>query len=296
MEIVFLGTGSMVPTKERNPSATFLSYGSEGILIDCAEGTQRQMKLTGIKLTKITKILITHWHGDHVLGLPGLLQSLGASEYDKKLKIYGPKGTKVYMKYLEKFFIFDRNVNLEVFELSSGVFYENEDFSLSCLPLKHGVPTLGFEFKEKDKRKMNIKKLKLFGLSSGPEIGQLQKGKDIKFKGKLIKCDKVSKIIKGKKVSYIADTALCNSCYKLAQDADILICESTYASDLKDKAKEYNHMTAKQAASIANSSNAKRLVLNHFSGRYKDLSIVESDARDLFDSTECAIDFMKIKI
>lgn len=296
MEIIFLGTASMVPTKERNPSAVLISYGSEGILIDCGEGTQRQMKITGIKLTKITKIIITHWHGDHVLGLPGLIQSLGASDYNKTLKIYGPEGTKKYFQALTKTFLFDRKVKMEVNEITKNKFFENEDFLLEALQLKHGIPTIGISFIEKDKRKIDIKKVKKLGLPEGPLLGQLQKGNTITWKNKKIKPEEVSHLEEGKKITIIADTLLCNNCYKLAEDADLLICEATYSSKLEDKGEEYNHMTAKQAAQIANKANVKKLVLTHFSARYKNTQEIEEDARTYFDNIVCAKDFMKINL
>ena len=127
MQILFLGTSSMVPTKERNQSGILISYGSEGILVDCGEGTQRQLKIAGIRLTKITKILISHWHGDHVFGLPGIISTLGASEYNKTLKIYGPIGTKKHFKSMFDAFVFDRKIDLEINEISKTEFFENKD-------------------------------------------------------------------------------------------------------------------------------------------------------------------------
>ena len=296
MEIIFLGTASMVPTKERNPSAVLISYGSEGILVDCGEGTQRQMKITGIKLTKITKIIITHWHGDHVLGLPGLIQSLGASDYNKTLKIYGPEGTKKYFQALTKTFLFDRKVEMEINEVTKGKFFENEDFLLEALPLKHGLPTIGVRFIEKDKRKINLKKVKKLGLPEGPLLGQLQKGKSVTWKNKKIKPEDVSQLEEGKHVAIIADTLLCNNCYKLAENVDLLICEATYSSKLEEKGEKYNHLTAKQAAQIANNANTKKLVLTHFSARYTNTQEIEEDARTYFDNIMCAKDFMKINL
>ncbi|MBN2112208.1 MBL fold metallo-hydrolase, partial [Candidatus Woesearchaeota archaeon] len=141
MEIVFLGTSCMVPTKERNHSAFFLSYKAEGILFDCGEGTQRQLKIAGIKPQKVTKILLTHWHGDHVLGLPGLIQTLGASEYSKTLEIYGPKGTSKHIKAMFEAFVFDKPFEMKVKEVAGGKFFENADFILEAKPLKHGIAT-----------------------------------------------------------------------------------------------------------------------------------------------------------
>ena len=186
MEIIFLGTSSMVPTKERNPSSIFINYNNEGILVDCAEGTQRQMKITGIKLTKITKILISHWHGDHVLGLPVLLPYLSASDYNKTQKILGPKGTKKYFQALTKTFLANRSVKMEINEIAKKKFFENDDFMLEALALEHGTPTLGFSFIEKEKWKINIKKIKQLKIPEGHLLGKLQEGKSITLNGKKI--------------------------------------------------------------------------------------------------------------
>ena len=294
MEMVFLGTSAMVPTKERNHPGIFFSYKNEGILIDCGENMQRQMKIAGIKLTKITMILISHWHGDHVLGLPGLIQSLSASEYGKTLQIFGPKGTKERIKNMFKAFIFDRKLDLEVKEIIKKRFYSGNDFFLEALPLDHGIETLGFSFVEKDKRKIDMKKAKKLGLRQGPLLGQLQEGKTIAFGSKKIKPDQISNVIGGKKIVYITDTALCKNCYDLAKDADLLICEASYTSKLEDKAKEYKHLTAKQAGLIANRADVKKLILTHFSARYKNSLEIEEDARDVFDNVFTAKDFMKV--
>lgn len=296
MEIIFLGTSSMVPTKERNHSAILITYKSEGILIDCGEGTQRQMKIAGIKPNKVTKILISHWHGDHVLGLPGLIQTLAAGEYDKVLRIYGPKGTNEHFAYMNKAFVTENTLKIEVNEVRSGRFFEDKDFYLEAFELKHGIPCLGYNFVEKDRRRIRVENIKKLGMGEGPLLGKLQQGISVKWKNKTIKPDDVTYVVKGKKISFIADTFMCNECIKLAENADILICEATFASDLEDKAHRYKHMTAKQAGLIANRAGAKKLVLTHFSQRYKNTQDVEEDARNVFDNVVSAHDFMKIKI
>jgi len=264
MQIIFLGTSSMVPTKERNHSAVLISYKNEGILVDCGEGTQRQLKIAGIKLTKITKILISHWHGDHVLGLPGLIQSMAASDYNGVLEVYGPKNTKKFFKNMFNVFIFDRKIDIRIKEVKNEVFFENNAFLLESKVLEHGIETLGFSFIEKDKRKIDISRVKKLGLKEGPLIGKLQEGKNIVFKGKKIKPEDASSIIKGKKVTVINDTLPCKNADLLSQNSDILICEATYTSALEEKSREYNHMTAKQAAEMANRANTKKLILTHF--------------------------------
>ena len=286
----------MVPTKERNQIAVFLSYGSEGILLDCGEGTQRQFKIAGISVTKVTKILISHWHGDHVLGLPGLIQTLSSMEYNNRLEIYGPEGTKKRMESMFEAFIFDKRINFVVKEVKSGIFFENNEFQLEAHPLEHGIETLGYRFVEKDKRKINMKKVKKFNIPIGHLLGKLQQGMPIEYNGKKINAEDVTYVEQGKKVAFITDTVLCNNCYKIAQDADLLICEATYSSKLVDKSEEYGHMTAKQAAQVSNKANVKKLILIHFSARYKNTQELEEDARNIFDNVICAKDFMRIEL
>jgi ribonuclease Z len=296
MEILFLGTSSMVPTKERNQSSILISYGSEGILVDCGEGTQRQLKIAGVKLSKITKILISHWHGDHVFGLPGLIQSMGASGYENTLKIYGPKGTKKIMEKMFDVFVCDRRINLEVEDVKSGKFFENDEVVLESELLEHNIETLGYNIIEKDRRKINLDYVKKLGIPEGPLLGKLQDGKSITWQDKKVDVEKATNTIKGKKITVISDTVPCKGADLLAKDSDLLICEATYASNLEEKGMEYGHMTAKQAAQLAGRSNAKQLVLTHFSARYKSSHELEEDARDYFDNVICGKDFLRIGV
>tara|TARA_Y100000310_G_C20590412_1_gene767695 strand:- start:330 stop:1220 length:891 start_codon:yes stop_codon:yes gene_type:complete len=296
MEITFLGTSSMVPTKDRNQIGVLLSYGSEGILFDCGEGIQRQIKLAGEKITKVTKILISHWHGDHVLGLPGLIQTLSASTFDGTLEIYGPGGTKNRMKKMFETFIFDNQIDIKIKEVKEGLIFENDDFLIKAEKMEHGIPTLGYRFEEKDKRKINISKLKKFKVPQGPLVGKLQSGKSITIDGKKIKPDDVGRIEKGRSIAFVTDTVINKNCSKLAKDVDLLICESTYASKLEEKAEKHNHMTAKDASLLASNSGAKKLALIHFSARYKEIDEIEEEAKTYFDNTVCAYDLMKMRI
>ncbi len=296
MQIIFLGTSSMVPTKERNHSSILLSCGSENILVDCGEGTQRQLKIAGIKLTKITRILISHWHGDHVLGLPGLIQSMSSSGYSKTLHIYGPKGTKKLIGKMLEVFGFDKKFEIMINEVKSGKFFEDDEFILETEQLEHNIETLGYRLQEKNKRKINISYVKKLGIPEGPLLGKLQDGKNVVWKGNKIDADKATSLIKGKSTAIITDTVPCKGAYKLAKDVDLLISEATYASDLEEKGAEYGHMTARQAAEIANRGNAKQLILTHFSARYKNTSDLEDEARTYFDNVITAEDFMKINI
>ena len=244
IEIVFLGTSSMQPTKTRNHSAILLSYEKENMLFDCGEGTQRQMRTIGVKPAKITRLFISHWHGDHVFGIPGLLSSMGADNFANKLYIYGPKGTKKYLEHLLKSFASKDIIPFEVKEVKEGIILDKEDFVVEARELKHSVTCFGYSFIEKDKRKINMLKAKKLNLS-GPILGKVQEGKVITYNDKKINPDEVSYLVKGKKVSYIADTMPCNGADKLARDADLLISEGTHLDEISEKTKKYMHLTVK---------------------------------------------------
>ncbi|MBW2996121.1 ribonuclease Z [Candidatus Woesearchaeota archaeon] len=295
MQLIFLGTSCAKPTKERNHSAIFLSYGSDGILFDCGEGTQRQLTIAGIKPPKISKVLISHWHGDHVLGLPGLIQTLGISEYNKTLKIYGPKGTKEYFNHMMQSTEFEERIKVEYIEVE-GKFYSGAKYSIEAERIAHKTPTNGYRFIEKDKTRIDLSAVKKLGIPEGPLLGQLQEGKSIRFKGKEISPKDTTYSVKGKIITYIPDSVPSKNSLKLAQDADLLICESTYSSKLEEKAEKYQHMTSKQAGLIANQANVKKLILTHFSTRYKNTLELEEDARSVFDNVIAAEDFMKVSL
>ena len=297
MQLTFLGTACMVHTKERNQSGIFLKYKGEGILFDCGEGIQRQLKIAGIKLTEITKILISHWHGDHVLGLPGLLQSMGMSEYSGTLEIYGPKNIgKQVSGAIQAFGGYTSPVPIKVKEVSDDVFFEGKDFMLASAVLKHSIPCVGFVFQENDRRRINLDVTRKLGIPEGPLLGELQDGRPVKWKNKTITPNEATYIVKGRKLAVIVDTLFTQNCLTLADGADLLVCEATYASKEQEKAKEFKHLTAAEAAQIAAKANVKRLILTHFSQRYKNTQEIEEDARTIFNSVVCAKDFMKITV
>ncbi len=285
----------MIPTKERNHSSILINYKDQGILIDCGEGTQRQLRIAGIKPSKITKLLITHWHGDHVLGIPGLIQNLAAHNYKNTLKIYGPKGSKKFLRSLLSGIVMQEKIKYEVKELSSGIFYKN-DFILESIPLDHITPCLAYSFKEKDRRKINLNYLKKFNLAQHPLLGDLQKGKNIVYKGEKILASKATNIIPGKKITIIMDTAPTKSAVKIARNSDILIAESTWSKDLEKFVMKRKHLTAELAAKMAKQANAKKLILTHFSQRYNDIRQLETEAKKVFKNTILAEDFMQVKV
>lgn len=293
--IIFLGTSQAIPTVKRNHTAVLLKYKQENILIDCGEGTQRQFRKAKLNPCKITKMLITHWHGDHILGIPGLFQTLALNSYNKTLEIYGPRGTSKFTDLMQRLFVFEGKIKIEVKEVE-GKFLETEEFSLEAFPLKHGAPCNAYTFTEKDKLRIDKKKLKELNIL-GPLLGEVQKGKDIKVNGRIIKAKNLTYKEKGKKIALILDTELTDNCYKAAKNADLLIAEATYSSKDKELAKENKHLTAEDAARIAKKSKCKKLILTHISQRYqKNERILVEEARKIFKNTELAEDLMEIEI
>ena len=289
IEVTFLGTSQAIPTARRNHTSILLRYKNEAILVDCGEGTQRQFRIAKLNPCKLTRILITHWHGDHVLGIPGLLQTLALNGYNKTLEIYGPRGTKRFVDFIYNMFVFAGKIKVDVTEIEGGTFVKTDDFSIEALPLQHGAPCLAYRFSESDKRRIDIKKIKKIGLR-GALIGKLQKGESITFKGKTIKPENVSYVEQGKSIAFMLDTAVCDNCIKIAKDANLFISEATYSAELEEKAREYKHLTAKQAK-------AEQLILTHVSQRYeKEEDKILDEARKVFKNTKLARDFMRVEI
>jgi len=290
-KITFFGTSDAIPTKLRNHSAILLSFSSENILFDCGEGTQRQFKIAGISPTKLTRIFISHWHGDHILGLPGLFETLAMSNYSKTLKIYGPKGTKHFLSIIQNL-ITGYHINLEIHEVESGIILDEKDFQIEATPLAHGLPTLGYAFIIKDKIRLKKDKLKKLKLPNSPLLKQLQQGKDIIIDNKKIKAKEVSYKEKGKKITIILDTSLNPNCIALAKNSDILITEASFSVKETKYAKEYKHLTSKDAATIAKKSKSKKLLLTHISQRYEHrLILIQKEARKIFKNAFVVKDF-----
>ena len=297
MKLTFLGTSSMVPTRDRSHPAAFLELEPYGLLLDCGEGTQRQFKLADIRPTRITHILLTHWHGDHTLGLPGLLQTLSAMNHGQKITIVGPKGTKIHLGHMMKAFIFsDADLDLTVIEVSKNPVLKTDGFVLESYPLKHNVPVVGYRITERDRIKVDSSKLEKLGIKEGPWLKTVLQGKSAKVKGKTIKPSDVTFKQKGKIVALVTDTELTPSCYDIAKDVDLLICEASFASKHEEKALQYSHLTAIQAAQLASQSNVNKLVLTHFSQRYKSVAEIIEEAKGIFPDTAEAFDFMKVRI
>jgi ribonuclease Z len=301
MELVFLGTGSMVPTKERNVTAHLIEYRGEFILVDCGEGTQRQMNLAGYSRTKVKKVLLTHWHGDHVAGLIGLIQTVSAVPDPGTLTIFGPVGTKKYMHHLLNSVAFDLRITLDVQEIEvpkEGVvtFWSGEFYELQAARMDHGIPCIGYSFVEKDTRRMELKTCEELGVKPGPMMGKLQRGEAVEVAGKTISPDDVSYVKKGKKLTFILDTQLNENCIPLAKFSDILVCESTFKEDLAEKGADFKHLTTRDACQIAANADVEKLIITHFSQRYKTTHEMLDEARNYFPNVDAAFDFMKVKL
>ncbi len=296
INLTFLGTAAHVPTIKKNHSAILLTYNEENILIDCGEGTQRQFRYAKINPGKITRILISHWHADHVLGIPGLLSTLALSGYNKKLFIYGPKGTKEKIKSIFDAFNFRREYEIKVEEVQ-GKFLETKDFYLEAKSMQHKIPCNAYSFTKKGQIRIDKTKLKKTKIPEGPILQKLKQGKDITYKNKKYLAKNLTYSEEDEKITIIMDTLFNNKIIPFAKNSDILISEATFSDEIKDQAKEHKHMTIKQAAEVAKKSKSKKLILTHISQRYENKSkkILE-EAKKVFKNTEIAKDLDKFSL
>ncbi|MEK6906821.1 MAG: ribonuclease Z [Nanoarchaeota archaeon] len=297
IKLTFLGTAASIPTASRNHTSILLTYQGENILVDCGEGTQRQFRKANLNPCKITRMLITHWHGDHVLGVPGLLQTLALSGYNKTIYLYGPKGTKDFLNKITAIFAFVDKLNIEVKEVKDGKFFESEDFYLEAKPMTHWTHTNAYCFVKKGERRIDKIKLKKSKLPSGPLLQQLKEGKDITFNGKKFLSKNLTYKDEDRKVSIVLDTSMNERIVPFVKNSDLLILDSSFGSDMEEKAKEHMHMTSKQTAEIAKKSKSKKLVLVHVSPRYeRDINVVLNDAKKVFKNSVLVNDLDVIEI
>lgn len=296
IKLTFLGTASAIPTAKRNHTSILLDYRGEHILFDCGEGTQRQFRKAKLNPGKITRILISHWHADHVLGIPGLLQTLGLSGYHKTLHIYGPRGTKRFMKKILDLFIFKEKYPIKVEEVQ-GKFFEADEFYLEAKSMTHGIPCNAYSFVVKDKLRIDKKKLSKTKIPSGPLMSKIKQGKDVSYKGEKYRAKNLTYLEKGKKVSVIMDTRMNKKIVAFVKNSDLLICESSFDSNFKDKAKEYLHLTAEQAGQIAKKSKSKKLILTHISQRHeKNFKALLNEAKKIFKNVFLVKDLDEIEL
>ncbi len=265
-KITFLGTGCVIPTAKRNHPAVLLQYNGENILFDCGEGTQRQFRIAKLNPCKIDKIFISHWHGDHILGLPGLLQTLDLNGYKKDLKLYGPVGSQRKFQEMVGAHIKNIGFNIEILEVVAGEILKEKDFRIDAEEIDHRCSGLNYSFRIEGRKRLDTDKLKKLGDIKGPIVGELAAGKKVKINGKVVDGSKMIYTEPERKVTMIFDTKYKKEFEKFAKNSDVLICEATYFDEI-DLAAEHLHMTAMQAVGLAKKTKSKRLLLFHFSQR-----------------------------
>ena len=299
IKIVFLGTGSAIPTITRNHTSIFLSYKDRNILVDCGEGTQRQIRKAKINPCRITDILITHFHGDHVFGLPGLLHTLSQLNYNKVLNIYGPKGINEFIKKIFNFA--GIKIPVKVKEVASKVI-ETKNFKITAFPLKHDIPCNGYRFEEKDRLRIKkekfeklIKKLKI-NSDDLNKISNLLKRKNVKMNKRILKWNELTYLEKGRKIGFVLDTELCDNVGKTVKNTELAIIEAAFLES-ENINRKYKHLTLEQAVRVAKSSKVKQLILTHISQRYefKENELLKK-ARKIFFNTKIARDLMIVEV
>ena len=311
MNITFLGTSSGVPTLTRNVSslALKLSQKAEVWLFDCGEGTQHQLIKSTIKSSQIRKIFITHMHGDHIYGLPGLLATLGLSGNSKGIDIYGPSNLKNFISSALKNSYCKISFPLKFFEVENSAqtntnLFEDELMEVKCASLKHRLPAYGYRVNEKDKPgEFNLEKAKKFNIPAGPIYGKLHSGERVKLDdGRIVNgSDFCGEPRKGESFVYCTDTIFSKRAVELSKNVDLLVHESTFSEKDEEMAFEKLHSTTTMAAKTALLSNAKKLVLTHLSPRYTPKSSVTPidllhEAKKIFPNTFLAKDFLTTKI
>jgi len=282
-ELVVLGTASQAPTRSRNHNGYLLRWDGAGVLFDPGEGTQRQMLFAGVTASQITHICITHFHGDHCLGLPGVLQRMSLDRVPHTVDVCYPAQNQELFQRLRHAALFHDVTNLAERPVTGGgTVLTARSFHLEAQPLSHSVPAIGYRLAEPDGRRMLPGKLAALGVT-GPAIGRLQREGHLVTGDRLVSLDQVSEPRPGQRFAFIMDTRLCDGAFALADGADMVVCESTFADAEAALARDYGHLTARQAGRIAAESAARLLVLTHFSQRYQ-----HGDSQRLADEAAAA--------
>lgn len=291
-----LGTASQVPTRERNHNGYFVRWNTEGFLLDPGEGTQRQMTFAGVSAAQITKIFITHFHGDHCLGLPGVLQRISLDQVSHAVEIYFPEYGREFIHNLRNSSIYYNTAQIVEKPFSkSGVIFQDDNLTIETLPLEHSVESWGYRFTESNGINLLPEKLKEFGIS-GKNVGILKKTGSIEINGKIVSANEVGVQKRGITLAFAMDTKICDAIYELAKDVDFFVCESTYLASEIAEAEKNKHLTALQAAQIAQDSNVGKLVLTHFSRRYNLTKDFADEAQTIFGNVSAVSDGEQIEI
>lgn len=293
-DLTILGCSSQQPTRFRNHGAYLLSWNGEGLLFDPGEGTQRQFIFAEVAPPVVNRIFISHFHGDHCLGLGSMLMRLNLDKVKHPIHCYYPASGKRYFDRLRYCCIYRENIHVVEHPVSEqGIVEDDGKFRIEAYFLDHGVDNIGWKITEADTIRFDKKALDQFGVH-GPNVKKLEKEEKLFLNDRWVHLSEVSSIRKGDSFAYVIDTRPCPSAYILAKDAKMLLCESTYLDEEKELAQEYHHMTAKQAALIAKEANVQILVLTHFSARYRDPEELGKEARTIFANTIVAEDLKVI--
>lgn len=278
-ELVVLGTASQVPTRERHHHGCFLRWDGEGLLLDPGEGAQRQLLLAGVPASLITRVCLTHLHGDHCLGLPGVVQRLSIDGVTRPVPVHFPASGQEHYERLRHASVFHDVTQVHGVPVrEAGVVATGSFGTLKAVPLDHGIETYGYRLVEPDGRRMLPDRLAAHGIS-GPAVGVLQRD------GRLgdVTLEQVSEPRRGQRFAFVMDTRLCDGVHALVEGVDLLVIESTYLHRDVALAQAHGHLTARQAATVAAEAGVRTLVLTHFSQRYTDLAEFEAEAREVYD-------------
>jgi ribonuclease Z len=300
LHVIFLGTAGSVPTPQRGLPAIAIRRKNELLLFDCGEGVQRQMIEAGVGFHRKTKVFVTHMHGDHMLGLPGLFQTMSLLDREKKLEVYGPEGIIAFVEAIKQTVHFTLTFPIEVQEIKeAGLACEEKEYEVHATWTDHVTLGLAYALIEKPRLgKFHPEKAKSLGVPEGSLWSKLQHGSVVKLSdGRIVKPKEVLGSPRpGRKIVYTGDTRPTENLVKFAENADLLIHDATFDDELLERAREDGHSTPSQAAETAKKSGAKWLVLTHISARYKDPSPLLEQARKLFPHVDVAEDFMKIDL
>jgi ribonuclease Z len=279
-ELVVLGTASQVPTRHRNHNGYLLRWDGEGILFDPGEGTQRQMVRAGVAAHDINRICVTHFHGDHSLGLAGVVQRINLDRVPHPVTAHYPASGQRFFERLRYATAYRETVPLAEAPVSGegGALARTAGYTLEARRLSHPVESYGYRLTEPDGRRMLPERLAAHGIR-GPEIGRLQREGALEREGRTVTLEEVSEVRRGQRFAFVMDTRLCEGAHDLAQGCDLLVIESTFLDEDEPLAVEYGHLTAGQAARLASEAGVRHLVLTHFSQRYGDPSDFERQAR-----------------
>ncbi len=288
-ELIVLGTSSQVPTRYRNHNGYLLRWDEEGLLFDPGEGSQRQMIYAEVTVTQVTKILISHFHGDHCLGLAGLSQRISLDRVPHEIEVHYPASGQLFFERLRHASIYHDVGKVAAKPIrGEGVIHKSKKLEISARRLDHAVETYGYRLREHDGRTMLPEKLAAAGVV-GPQIKELIKNGSFVVDGKTVLLDDVSLFKAGQTFAFVMDTRICDNAVALAEGADLLVCESTYLSSESREAHDHGHMTAREAGIVARDAGVRKLVLTHFSQRYGSTKPFVEEARSVFDGEVVAV-------